>query len=227
MSLQAKLDAFKAALESGAPPYNVPRFVVDAIHRQTDELIESGQAGRARKAGDGDQAPVFSLHDAHGNTVDLGDLLAKGPVVVTFYRGVWCPYCNMDLQALEAARPEIEARGATMVAISMQSAVNSRKAVTQNKLGFPILNDPRGAVADAFGLRFALPDYLIDIYKNAFKTDLAVINDDPSWTLPMPARYIIGQDGVIAYAEVNPDYTQRPDPSELLPTLDRLRQIAA
>lgn len=225
MSLQAKLDAFKTALESGAPPYNVPRHVVDAIHRQTDELIASGQAGRARKAGD--KAPAFSLKDANGNTVELGDLLAKGPVVATFYRGVWCPYCNMDLQALEAARPEIEARGATMVAISMQSAVNSRKAATQNKLGFPILNDPRGEVADAFGLRFSLPDYLIDIYKHAFKTDLAVINDDPSWTLPMPARYIIGQDGIIAYAEVNPDYTQRPDPSELLPMLDRLRQTLA
>ena len=81
MSLQAKLDAFKTALESGAPPYNVPRFVVDAIHKQTDELIASGQAGRARKAGD--QAPVFALKDANGNTVDLADSLDKGPVVVT------------------------------------------------------------------------------------------------------------------------------------------------
>lgn len=225
MSLQEKLDAFKAVVESGAPPYNLPREIVDAMHRHTDELIASGQAGRARKAGD--QAPVFTLHDANGHAVDLGDLLAKGPVVVTFYRGVWCPYCNMDLQALEAVRADIEARGATMVAISMQSAANSRKSMAQNKLGFPILNDPRGEVADAFGLRFALPDYLIDVYKNVFKNDLAVVNDDPSWTLPMPARYVIGQDGTIAYAEVNPDYTQRPDPSEMLPTLDRLRQAAA
>ncbi len=221
MSLQDQLDAFKANLESGQPPYNVPRAVVDTMHRHTDELITSGQAGRARKAGD--KAPVFTLNDANGKPVNLADLLARGPVVVTFYRGVWCPYCNMDLQALEAARPEIEARGATLVAISMQSAANSRKAVTQNRLGFPILNDPRGEIANEFGLRFALPDYLIDVYRNAFKNDLAVVNDDPSWTLPMPARYIIDQDGRIAYAEVNPDYTQRPDPSELLPTLDRLR----
>ena len=225
MSLQDKLDAFKADLESGKPPYNVPRYVIDAIHKSTDELIATGQAARARKAGD--KAPAFSLSDASGNTVDMAELLAKGPLVVTFYRGVWCPYCNMDLQALEAARAEIEARGATMVAISMQTAANSRKAISQNKLGFPILLDPRGEVADAYGIRFALPDYLVDIYKNAFKTDLAVINDDPSWTLPMPARYIVGQDGVIAYAEVNPDYTLRPDPSELLPTLDRLAASGA
>lgn len=221
MNLQSKLDAFKAQLESGEPPYNVPRFVVDAIHKQTDELIATGQAGRAVKAGD--KAPAFSLRDISGDTVNSSDLLAKGPLVVTFYRGVWCPYCNMDLQALEEAREEIEERGATTVAISMQTASNSRKAISQNKLGFPILVDHRGEIAHAFGIRFALPDYLIDIYKNAFKTDLALINDDPSWTLPMPARYIIDQNGIVEYAEVNPDYTLRPDPSELIPTLDRIR----
>ncbi|MFJ3486903.1 peroxiredoxin-like family protein [Pseudomonas sp. NPDC090202] len=221
MSLQARLDAFKADLESGQPPYNVPRPVVDAIHRATEELIATGQAERALKAGD--KAPDFSLLDVDGNTVDFASLLARGPVVLTFYRGVWCPYCNMDLQALEEARADIEARGATMVAISMQTALNSRKAIRQNKLGFPILVDPQGELADAFGIRFTFPDYLIDIYKNVFKNDLAIVNDDPSWNLPMPARYVIGQDGVIAFAEVNPDYTRRPEPAELLPTLDRLR----
>lgn len=221
MSLQAKLDAFKENLESGKPPYNMPRQIVDAIHQATDELIATGQHERALKAGD--QAPAFALEDIDGNTVHFADLLAKGPVVLTFYRGVWCPYCNMDLQALEEARAAIEARGASMVAISMQTAVNSAKAIRQNKLGFPILVDPRGELAARYGIRFALQDYLVDIYKNAFKTDLAVINDDPSWTLPMPARYVIGQDGTIAFAEINPDYTIRPEPSDLLPTLDRLK----
>jgi peroxiredoxin len=172
-------------------------------------------------------APTFVLEDPEGTTVSSDRLLAKGPLVVTFYRGVWCPYCNMDLQALEEARPEIEARGATLVALSMQNAVNSRRSTRQNNLGFPILSDPHGKVADAFGLRFALPDYLVDIYKNVFKNDLAIFNEDDSWTLPMPARYVIGQDGVIAYSEVNPDYTHRPDPSELLPTLDRLARSRA
>ena len=81
-------------------------------------------------------------------------------------------------------------------------------------------------MAKAFGIRFALPDYLVEVYKN-FKNDLPLINDDPSWVLPMPARYVIGSDGVIAYAEINPDYTQRPDPSELLPVLDRMRASKA
>jgi peroxiredoxin len=222
MSLQDKLDAFKAAFESGKPPYDkVPPFVVEQIHKSTQELIASGQASRAKKVGD--EAPTFSLEDADGHTVNMIDLLGKGPLVLTFYRGVWCPYCNMDLKALEDARPEIEALGAKIVAISMQTATNSRKATEQNKLRFPILSDRHGELANAFGLRFALPDYLVDVFKNAFKIDLAVFNDDASWTLPMPARYVIGSDGVIEYAEVNPDYTRRPDPSELFSTLDRLR----
>jgi len=89
-------------------------------------------------------------------------------------------------------------------------------------LSFPILSDTKSEVANAFGIRFALQKYLIDVYRS-FKNDLPAFNDDPSWVLPMPARYVIGTDGIIAYAEVNPDYTQRPDPSELLPVLDRLR----
>jgi len=84
----------------------------------------------------------------------------------------------------------------------------------------------KAEVANAFGIRFALPDYLVEVYKG-FRNDLPLINDDPSWVLPMPARYVIGTDGVIAYAEINPDYTQRPDPSELLPVLDRMRASKA
>lgn len=107
-----------------------------------------------------------------------------------------------------------------------QTPANGRKSQRDNKLGFPILSDAGTAVAAAFGLRFALPDDLIEVYRQ-FGNDLPKINDDPAWVLPMPARYVIGTDGVIAYAEVNPDYTRRPDPSELLPVLDRLRADAS
>jgi peroxiredoxin len=101
-----------------------------------------------------------------------------------------------------------------------------RKSVRDNKLGFPILSDAHGDVAAAFGLRFSLPGYLIDVYKG-LKNNLPVSNDDPSWTLPMPARYVIGQDGTILYANVNPDYTHRPEPEELLPALDRAASAEA
>lgn len=216
MSLQAKLDAFKADFEAGKPPYNVPPAVVETMHRATDELIASGLAERALKAGD--VAPAFQLKDADGNAVSSADLLARGPLIVSFYRGVWCPYCNMDLQALQAALPAFDDAGASLVAISPQTPVNSRKSARNNGLAFPILSDEGNAVAAAFGLRFKLPDYLIALYKS-LKNDLQAFNGDDSWTLPMPARFVIGQDGVIRYAEVNPDYTIRPEPLDLLPAI--------
>src|ERR1700752_4797843 len=177
MSLQAKLDAFKANFEAGRPPYSVPRSVIETMHRATAELIESGAARRAKKAGD--VAPSFSLKDPEGNVITSADLLKRGPVVLSFYRGVWCPYCNMELQALEAAKPAFDKYGASLLAISPQTAPNSRKSVRQNKLTFPILSDVKGKVGAAFGLL----DYLIELYKS-LKNDLPTFNDDPNWTLP-------------------------------------------
>jgi peroxiredoxin len=219
MSLQDKLDAFKADFESTrAPPE-----VVKVFHDSMAELIASGKAENALKAGD--HAPAFILPDADGRQLSSADLLAKGPLVVTFYRGVWCPYCNMDLQAIEAAAEEIRGFGASLVAISQQTPANSRKSQAQNKLSFPILADHGGNVADAFGLRWNLGPDLIAVQKK-LGADLSVFNGEGSWTLPMPARYVIARDGKIAYAEVNPDYTRRPDPSELMPTLKGLRQLS-
>jgi peroxiredoxin len=216
MTLQDKLDAFKADFEAGKPPYSVPPAVIATMHRATAELIASGAAGRALKAGD--KAPAFTLPDPDGNPVSSAELLAKGPLVVSFYRGVWCPYCNMEMQALQAALPDFQNLGASLVAISPQTPVNSRKSVRQNELAFPILSDSGNETAAAFGLRFAMPDYLVELYKS-LKNDLPAFNGDPSWTLPMPGRYVIGQDGTILYAEVNPDYTRRPEPEDMLPAL--------
>jgi len=110
-----------------------------------------------------------------------------------------------------------------VVAISPENAANSRKSVRHNELSFPILSDHGNAIADKFGLRFRLPDEIITICKG-FGNDLPMVNGEDSWTLPMPGRFVISLDGTIAYAEVNPDYTRRPEPSALLPAL---RQMAA
>jgi peroxiredoxin len=224
MTLQAKLDAFKADFEAGKPPYSVPRSVIETMHRATQELISSGPEQRALKVGD--PAPAFTLKDPEGKAVSSSALLADGPLVVSFYRGVWCPYCNMELQALEAARSEFERLGAKLVAISPQTPVNSRKSVRQNKLSFPILSDTNNNVASAFGLKFALPDYLVELYKS-LKNDLPTFNGDPSWTLPMPGRFVIAPDRTIVYAEVNPDYTLRPEPEAMLPALKKVARVAA
>ncbi|MDR5836546.1 peroxiredoxin-like family protein [Caballeronia sp. LZ034LL] len=219
MTLQAKLDAFKAHFESKVAPAEV----IDIFHRTTAELIAGGQAERSLKVGD--LAPTFTLTTAEGERVSSTDMLEQGPLVVTFYRGVWCPYCNLDLQAIEEVADEIRALGATLVSLSMQTAANSLKSQRQNKLSYPILVDEGGKTADAFGIRFRLQDELINAYKG-FNVDLPEINGEPSWTLPMPARYVIARDGTIAYAEVSPDYTQRPDPSELVAALQRMKQTA-
>jgi len=195
------------------------------MHRATAELIAFGAAERALKVGD--KAPAFTLKDPNGNDVSSAGLLAQGPLVVSFYRGVWCPYCNLDLQALEEALPEFERRGARLVAISPQTPVNSRKSVRQNALSFPILSDADNDVAAAFRLRFELPDYLIELYKNAGKIDLPGFNGDPSWTLPMPARYVIAPDRTILYAEVNPDYTRRPEPEDMFPAIEKAAVVVA
>ncbi|MDE1180978.1 peroxiredoxin-like family protein [Paraburkholderia sp.] len=218
MSLQDKLDAFRADFKAGKPPFNAPPEIHPVMERATAALIASGQAGRAIKAGD--RAPHFNLKDQNGNDVSSAALLVKGPLVVTFYRGVWCPYCNIELQAINEVLPEIQAYGANVVAISPQTPVNSRKSVRTNELGFPVLSDVNGQTGADFGLRFALPDYLVELYKN-LKNDLPAFNNDPSWTLPMPARYVIGQDGIVLYSEVNPDYTRRPDPSDMFPVLEK------
>ncbi|WP_042882838.1 peroxiredoxin-like family protein [Cupriavidus necator] len=218
MSLQDKLDAFRADFKAGKPPFRVPPEVHPIMERATAELIASGQAARAVKAGD--QAPEFRLLDQDGNTMSSADLLARGPLVVTFYRGVWCPHGNIELQALNEALPRLKDLGANIVAISPQTAVNSRESVRINQLGFPVLTDAKSEVAAAFGLRFNLPDYLIELYKT-LRNDLPAFNADPSWTLPMPARYVIAQSGVVVYSEVNPDYTQRPDPAEIYPVLEK------
>ncbi|MET1047684.1 MAG: peroxiredoxin-like family protein [Hyphomicrobium sp.] len=219
MPLQGKLDAFKYEFDNNLAPL----AAVQALHRATDELIASGAQSRALKAGD--VAPRFELPDPDGKPVSSKALLARGPLVVTFYRGAWCPFCNFDLSALEEARSEIETRGASLVAISQQTAPNSRKSQRQNGLGFPILVDHRGEVAYQFGVRWTLPDYLRQVQKE-LGADLTQFNGEDSWTLPMPARYVIAKDGAIAYAEVNADYTRRPEPSAIFPVLEQLaRQI--
>src|ERR1700751_2885055 len=207
MSLQDKLDAFKADFEGRKAPANVGEI----MHKATANMIASGQADRALKTGG--RAPKFTLPDTHGRLVSSADLLARGPLVLTFYRGIWCPYCNMDLQAIEAAADEIRALGASLVAISPQTAPNRRKSERENELSFPILSDHGNSVANEFGLRYRLPDDLIAVYKS-FGNDLTIGDGEDSWTLPMPARYVIGTDSIIAYAKVNADYTRRPDPSE-------------
>ena len=187
-------------------------------------LISSGQAGRALKVGK--RAPDFVLPDTAGNAISSVALLKQGPLVVTFYRGLWCPFCNADLQALEAAAERIRGYGASLVAISPQSPDNSRKTQQEIKLSFPILSDKNCELADKFGIRWMPSQALQGVYRN-FGTDVGAFNGEGSWALPMPARYVIATDGEIVYAKINPNYTHRPEPSDVCPVLEKLKAAAA
>jgi peroxiredoxin len=197
-----------------------PDALKSVIATELKALISSGQAGRAVKLGD--RAPDFVLPDVDGNTVASASLLEQGPLVVTFYRGFWCPFCNADLQAVEAAAERIRGFGASLVAISPQTPANSRISLQENHLSFPILSDKNCELAAKFGIRWMPSQALQGVYRN-FGTDVAAFNGDGSWALPMPARYVIAEDGTVAYAKVNANYTHRPEPGDVCPVLEKLK----
>jgi peroxiredoxin len=217
MSLAADLEALTRRLTENK---SIPQSALEIMFGQIQDLVKSGQADRAVMAGQA--APTFRLKDTHGKTFDSLQALGRGPLVATFFRGVWCAYCNLELRALEAARPEIEARGATVVALSMQAVEHSEESRSTNQLGFPVLLDPGGDIADRFGLRSKIPANLAEVFRMG-GTDLETINGEDSWTLPIPALYVIGEDSIVAYAEINPDFTKRAEPSDVFPVLDKLR----
>jgi len=191
---------------------------VQAIHaRVVAELKQSGIIGRALPAGA--QAPSFELKDHTGTQVSSTDLLSDGPLVVCFIRGRWDPFCCGQMEAMNAILPQIAEAGTALVAISPQTVSQSFFMADQHKFRFPLLSDARNSVARQFGLAYRVPDYQEAIYRRAF-INLPFTNGDESWELPIPATYIIGKDGIITHAWVDPDYTERPEPADILRELE-------
>jgi peroxiredoxin len=174
----------------------------------------------------GDPAPDFRLPDVRGCQVRLRDLLAKGPVVVSFYRGGWCPYCNLELRALQNALPEIKQLGAQLVAISPQTPDESLSTAEKNELEFAVLSDIGSATAKAYGIAFDLTEELRPIYSRLGHA-LPDKNGDDSWILPIPATYVIDKDGIVALAFVDVDYRNRLEPAEIVATLKTLSEKAS
>jgi peroxiredoxin len=187
---------------------------IQAIHeRAILEIRDSGIAARALRSGD--KAPHFELADQNGTLVQAADLARKGKLVVCFFRGRWCPFCVGQVEAMSAIYPQLERLGALLVGISPQTVHQSYLMVDQHRLRFPLLSDPGNKVASQFGLTYRVPAYQQEIYQRAF-VNLPFANGDSSWELPIPAVYVVDQDSTILYAAANPDYTERPEPSEIL-----------
>jgi peroxiredoxin len=169
----------------------------------------------------GDTAPDFALADAAGNTVRLTELLDAGPVVIAFYRGAWCPYCNLELKALQEMLPEFRAAGATLVAISPQTPDESLSTEEKHNLEFPVLSDDELTAINGFGLLHPVDDSTKEFYKKS-GYDLVKSNGATGWQLPLPATYVIAPDRSITFAFVNADYKLRADPADVVEAIKAL-----
>jgi len=199
---------------------HIPEEAMKAMTTATEKLVKSGIAERAKKTGD--RAPDFSLPNTNGEEVSSDRLLEDGPLVIDFYRGVWCPYCSLELKAFQASYERIRQLGAHLVAISPNRREKSAEAAEKNSFSFDILSDMGNNVARQFGLVFTLAEELRPIY-SSFGIDLVDFDGNDSYELLIPATYLIKEDGTIAASFVDADYTKRMDPAEIVEALRKLR----
>jgi peroxiredoxin len=211
MPLQNQLDALTTQLRS-----LVPAERLATVDRAAEELVRSRLEERALKAGD--QAPTFELPDGDGMLWRSEELLRGGPLVIVFYRGRWCAYCNTQLSVLQEVHQQIAAAGASLVAISPQTQKHSYMTRDMHKLRFPVLSDAGNQVAREFELVYRVPPELQTMYESIM-TKLPGYNGDQSWELPLAATYVVQPDGKISYARVDADWRKRPEPEELLRVL--------
>jgi peroxiredoxin len=194
-----------------------------AIHTQAIAELKSRQLA-ANILPVGTKAPVFELQDHNGKLVTSSDLLAQKRLVLCFIRGRWCPFCVGQMEAMSLILPRFEQEfgetGATFVAISPQTVKQSFFMHDQHKLRFPLLSDAGNKVARQFHLTYRVPQAQEAVYRRAF-VNLPFTNGDESWELPIPATYIVDRDGTILYAFANEDYTERPEPSEIVNLLTK------
>ncbi|MBJ2176498.1 AhpC/TSA family protein [Aureibaculum sp. A20] len=206
-----------AKIESGRQAN--PEFMkgVDAIIKQAKAFQQGKDAIKISQ-----KAPNFELPNAEGKLISLDALINKGPVVITFYRGNWCPYCNLQLRALQARLDEIHALGATLVAISPQVPDGSMTKDEISAMDFIVLSDQDAKVASQYGVAWEVPAFLEEHMRVGRKLDLEKINNGNSNILPIPATFIVGRDGVVTWNYVNVDYRTRSEPEDIIKALQTL-----
>jgi len=190
-----------------------PAEVVALYQRAIEEIRASDLFERALKLGD--RAPRFELPDEDSKQVTSDALLSQGPAVICFFRGRWCPFDVAQLEAMNDMLPDLQAAGASLVAISPQTQHQSFLMHDQHKLPLRLICDSENHVARQFGLVYRVPDYQQQVYRRSF-VNLPFANGEDSWELPVPATYVIARDGNIRYARVDVDYRLRPEPMEIL-----------
>jgi len=213
-SLASQLQAVTESVKQQAPA-----DILSTMEAATAQLQNSGLAQRALHVGDA--MPEFSLPDPTGKLISSRELLSHGPLLVTFYRGNWCPNCNLALHALQDRLSEIKALGANLVAISPQTPDNSLTMQEKHALAFPVLSDAGLKTSRQFGLVYVLPESLRPIY-HSFGIDLVKQNGTDTYELPVPATYLVDRQGRIREAFVQVDYRQRLEPATAIEWLKKL-----
>jgi len=210
------LNGFLAALRRSRETVQIR-----AAYHEFLERLDAGQVA-AEACKPGDRMPSFLLPNAEGHLIDSGELLSQGPLVVTFFRGGWCPYCSATLEALEMVLPELSHTGGTLVAMTPETGGRALATKRDRGLHYEVLVDVDLAVAMAFGIVFRTPPLYVELLQQR-GIDLAERSGNPAWLLPVPAAFVVGQDGVVLRSWVNVDFTQRAAPTEILDALTELQ----
>jgi len=214
MNLRQSLDEYKTKLAS-----TLSKEVLEVLSRNTSLLQERNLAEQAVSVGD--NFPTFSLPDSRGEVHSLQETLEKGPVIVSFFRGGWCPYCVLELKALRDIVNDLPALKATLIAITPETPENIADTVSRNELNFVVVSDHNNQLAKQCGLVFTVPEDLLTEYKK-LGIDISSNNGEEQAELPIPATYILDQQGVIRFAFVEEDYISRAEPSHLVMVLQSL-----
>jgi len=212
-SLQKEIDKKRASSK-------IPDSARMTMAQATEELRKSGIIDKALSKGD--QYIDLELPNINGAKVKLSEKLKDGPIILTFYRGGWCPYCNMQLKAYQDHLDQFTAAGGQLIAISPESMDSASDTVNKHEIKFEILSDKLNTEARKYGLVFKLSKELKDVYLK-FGLDLEKNQGNDSWELPVPATYIIDKNGKIVYSFLNVDYVQRAEPSEIVKVLESLK----
>ncbi|HLM61985.1 MAG TPA: peroxiredoxin-like family protein [Pyrinomonadaceae bacterium] len=187
-------------------------------------VSETDAVKNALKAGA--KMPVFKLKDATGKTVESRDLFKQGNLVVVFYRGSWCPFCNLYLRNLQKNLSQIKEAGGNLAAVSVENPDNSLTVAKKNELDFTVLSDPNLTTARKFGIVYQMPKETDELYKSKYSLDIAKHNEMERAELPLSATYIINRKGEIVYAYLEADYKKRAEPQTIIETLLKLKSQA-
>jgi peroxiredoxin len=214
MSIQDQLDRLRGDLRRTAPP-----GVLDVADKTIQFVANTGLTESAVR--EGDRAPDFDLPGVDGESVSLSAKLAKGPVILSFFRGGWCPFCSLELRAYESLVSKIRDEQSSLLSVSPETLESLRQTAQESEVSFPLLSDATNATARAYGLVYRIPEALRAVYEG-LGLDLPARNGDVSFELPVPATYLIDSEGVVRRAFIEPDWTQRGEPADFVESLKDL-----